>query len=125
MRAVSERESALLTTYEFAVLCCVNLAGDGASAKEISEYLWGVCGILVGASSLSQVLGRMEQMAYVGSPAEKRKAIDKRRGPGAVKIYYILNPGRDALHSHHKWLQRVWQLTVADTNCSDLNAAKQ
>ena len=106
-----------LSTYEFAVLCCMTMAGsEGISVAEVKVYLWSVCHMRVSSSSLGTVLRRMEQAAYITELSEKRPVMmyEKKKGPGAVKVYVIINPGRDGLKDFRRWVDNVWHMTGQD-----------
>jgi hypothetical protein len=115
MRIKSSIDGIPLSSFEFAFLCCVVEAEDGATVGELVEYMMGMAGLIVSVASMGQVARRMEQLAYIYSTDRDDSAVPTRFGRMIVKTWRILNPGRDALAAHIAWVKRTARAVETET----------
>jgi hypothetical protein len=109
MRLKSETEGIPLSSFEFALLCCLSEAGEGATVPEVKQYMWSIAGLTVSLPSIGQAMRRMEQICYVYSTERDDRDRPDRFGRMYVKSWRILIPGTDAVKAHIAWCKRVWR----------------
>lgn len=112
MRLKGESSGIPLSSYEFALLCCVSMAEEGATSAELAQYMWSMAGLKVSVASLGQAVRRMEEKCYVTAVERDLSTWAERRGRAVVKAWILIGPGREALASHGHWFRRLWDVGV-------------